>query len=83
MKDTASDVNAAYLQHFGALSPGERLTMVADMFETAKALMMAGIRAERPDLSPRDLRVEMFRRLYWNDFDETTFARLVERLRAN
>jgi hypothetical protein len=50
------------------------------MFDTARSLMEAGIRAGQPDLSPRDLRIEIFKRLYWNDFDEATMARLVSTL---
>ena len=80
MRDTADDVQTAYVQRFAALSPGERLTMMSDMFETAKALMEADIRSRRPGISPGELRVEMFKRLYWNDFDEPTMARFLAAL---
>jgi hypothetical protein len=80
VNDTIAEVDAAYRERFASLSPLERLVMMSDMFDTARALMEAGIRAGRPDVSARDLRVEMFRRLYWNDFDEATMARFVQSL---
>jgi hypothetical protein len=80
VKDTAEEVDAAYRARFSSLSPLERLVMMSDMFDTARALMEADIRAGRPGLSLRDLRIEMFKRLYWNDFDEATMARFISAL---
>ncbi len=77
MKDTAPDVDSAFTARFASLTPEERLTMMSDMFDDAKALMAADIRARNPGSTPRDLRVEMFKRLYWNDFDPATLARFV------
>ena len=80
MKDTADDVDAAYLRRFATLSPLQRLQMMSDMFETAKALIEADIRRHAPDIRPQDLRVETFKRLYWDDFDEATRTRLIATL---
>jgi hypothetical protein len=81
LKDTVGHVDAFYLERFAALSPDERLAMVADMFDTARTLMEADIRSSQPDISPRDLRVEQFKRLYWNDFDQDTMAKIIAKLR--
>ena len=80
MKDTADDVDAAYLERFASLAPLERLVMISDMFDTAKALMEADIRTNQPDISARDLRIAMFKRLYWDDFDAATMARFIAAL---
>jgi hypothetical protein len=80
VKDTAEEIDAAYRERFASLSPLERLVMMSDMFDTARALMEAGIRTSQPEISSRDLRIEMFKRLYWNDFDEATMARFISAL---
>lgn len=80
MKDTAEEIDAAYRERFASLSPLERLVMMSDMFDTARALMEAGIRTSQPEISSRDLRIEMFKRLYWNDLDEATMARFISAL---
>jgi DUF1365 family protein len=80
MKDTAPEVDVALTALFATRWPEERLRMVFEMFDDAKALMAVDIRARRPDISPRELRVEMFKRLYWDDLDEQTMAWFVARI---
>jgi len=59
----------------------ERLRMTCAMFDDAKALVRAEILSRRPDISESDLRVEMFDRLYFGDFDAATRDRIVAGLR--
>jgi hypothetical protein len=42
--------------------------------------MEADIRTNQPDISARDLRIAMFKRLYWDDFDAATMARFIAAL---
>ena len=51
-----------------AKSPGERLAMACCMFETFKALILAEIRATNRNLTERDVRKQLFLRLYGQDF---------------
>ena len=81
MRDTTPDVDAAFLALFAARTATERLKMTCAMFDTAKALMASGIRAEHPDISEADLRRRMFERLYFGDFDAETQARFLADLR--
>ncbi|MND02219.1 hypothetical protein D3C83_215140 [compost metagenome] len=46
--------------------------MTCAMFDDAKALMTAGIRATDPGISPAELRRRIFDRLYLDDFDPET-----------
>jgi len=55
--------------------------MACETFDLARALAVAGIRRDGPDISPADLRVRLFERLYGNDFSEEERARIVATLR--
>lgn len=81
MNDTAPDVDAAFTAMFGALSGSDRVRMTCGMFDAAKALAAANIRANHPGISTADLRVKLFERLYHGDFTPEALSRLVLALR--
>ncbi len=82
MNDTTPDVDAAFTALFATRSASDRVKMACGMFDAAKALVAAGIRASHPDISPADLRVQMFDRLYVGDFDAETRATIISALRG-
>lgn len=82
MRDTPPDVDAAFTALFGARSGSDRVKMACEMFDAAKALIAANIRALQPDITRTELRVKMFERLYLGDFDAGAHARIVAALRA-
>jgi len=49
-------------------TPEERLRMGCSMFDFSKSLVVNAILRERPNLSPAELRGELFLRFYGNDF---------------
>lgn len=81
MRDTSPEADAAFTALFSARSAGDRIRMACDMFDLAKALVAADIRDKCPGISPGDLRVQMFDRLYFGDFDAETRARIASALR--
>jgi len=81
VRDTSPDVDAAFTALFAARSADDRIRMTCDMFDVAKALIAADIRDKCPGISPADLRVQMFDRLYLGDFDAETRARITSALR--
>jgi hypothetical protein len=81
MRDTQPEVDAAFTALFAARSGSDRVRMACGMFDAAKALATAGIRAGHPAISPADLRQQIFDRLYFGDFDAATRARLISALR--
>ena len=83
MTDTPPDVDAAFTRMFAGRSAEDRLRMTCEMFDAAKTLVAADIRARRPDISEADLRVQMFERMYFGDFDEVARSRIVTALRRN
>jgi hypothetical protein len=76
MSDTAPDVAARFAELLKQRSPGERAMMAFEMFDLARALATADIRARHPDISETELRVRIFERTYGNDFDAADRARI-------
>lgn len=83
MKDTPPDVEAAVTRLMMQRSPSERAMMAFEMFDMARALMTADIRAHHPDISEVELRVQIFERTYGSDFGDAERARIVERIRRS
>ena len=82
MTDTPPDVRAAVAALFMQRSEGERAMMAFDMFDLARALMIADIRAQHPAIGDPELRVQIFERTYGREFDEADRARIAERIRS-
>lgn len=81
MRETALETDAAFAALFAGRSAGDRVRMACDMFDAAKKLMAADIRSTCPEISAAELRVQMFARLYFGDFDAETMARISAALR--
>jgi hypothetical protein len=75
VRDTSPEDVAAFTALFAARSAADRLRMTCEMFDAAKVLAAAGIRAMTPDISPDELRRRIFDRLYTGDFDPDTRRR--------
>jgi len=75
VKDTPEQVDARYRALLMQRSSAERVAMACDMFDAARTLMRAALRAE-PD--PRSLRVRIFLRTYGQDFDVKTRDRICD-----
>lgn len=59
----------------------ERLKMGCSMFDTARRLALASLRAENPRLTPVELRQALFLRFYQSDFDPETAGIILEFLK--
>lgn len=82
MNDTPPDVSAQFTALLMRRSEGERVMMAFEMFDLARTLMTADIRARDPGISATELRVQIFERTYGNDFDEADRARIAQRIRG-
>jgi len=83
MTDTPPEVEARLRELFMQRSGSDRVRMACEMFDLARALVVAGIKAEEPGLSDVELRVRIFERTYGSDFDADTRARIIARLRRS
>ena len=82
MNDTPPDVDARLTALFMQRSSSDRVRMTCEMFDLARALMIANIKAEDPDITDVELRVRIFERTYGEDFDAADRARIIARLRG-
>jgi hypothetical protein len=82
MRDTPPAIAAMYRELLMSRAPDERVRMAASMHDAAKAIIRAGI----PDecwKTASDLRIEIFRRFYRQDFSHEEMDRIVEGLRKH
>jgi len=81
--DTPEPIRDRYRAMLLRLSPAERLAMACRMFDTAKALALAGIRRREPAVvadSPA-ARQKIFLHLYRNDFSPRETERILNLLK--
>jgi len=64
-------------------TPEERLRMGCSMFDFSKSLVVNAILRERPNLSPAELRGELFLRFYGNDFAPARREKILAHLAAS
>jgi hypothetical protein len=76
MRDTSADIEARFHARLMELTPAERLAMAGDMFDTAKTLVLAAIRAQGIH-SRQEVRRLLFLRFYGQDFDEASKAEIL------
>ena len=81
MTDTPPDVEARLAALYAQRSGSDRVRMACEMFALARALVVANIRADTPDISAADLRVKIFERTYGDDLLPDDRARVIARLR--
>lgn len=81
MMDTPPEVQTLVRNRYLAMTPSERLQIACGMFETAKALAVAGIRAAQPDLDEIGVRIALFDRLYGREVSPDDHAAIIARIR--
>lgn len=78
--DTSPEVQARFEALLLARSPEERLRMAARMFDTARELLLAGIRQRFNHLTPAQERGLLFFYTYRDDFSPATLQRIMSHL---
>jgi len=79
-RDTPPDVEAQFDALLAARSGPERVRMMSEMFDMARALVLADLRRTRGSMTEAEVRQALFERLYHDDFDEEERRRILERL---
>ena len=82
MNDTPPEVDRAFTTLMMQRSEGDLAMMAFEMFDLARTLMTANIRARDPGISDVELRVQIFERTYGADFEVADRAKVVERIRS-
>jgi hypothetical protein len=83
MRDTPASVLAEFRRMLGRKSPVERLRMCTMMFQTAKALAIAGIRDRCGELSEGELRERLFLHFYGSEFGASERRAILESIRQH
>ena len=81
MNDTQPDVEEQFAALFRQRSGSDRVRMACEMFDLARALVVANIKAQHPGIADSALRVKVFERMYGGDFTPDERIQLVARLR--
>lgn len=81
MNDTPPDVDEQFAALFRQRSGSDRVRMACEMFDLARALMVANIKAQHPGIADAALRVKLFERMYGSDFTPDERIRIIARLR--
>lgn len=74
----SGSVETLYQEQMQLLSPRERMDRCVAMFEWSRELVVRQIRAERGELGPEELRLELVKRIYPRDRE---LLQLIERNR--
>ena len=83
MKDTSPEMDARYRAMVQARPPGgARFKIASDMFDITRGLLIAGIRAARPDITEGELRQELFLRYYGDEFSPEQRERILAAIAA-
>lgn len=78
--DTAPDITARYEQMLLARSASDRVMMAMEAFDFAQALALMSL---PPGADAAARRIHLFKRIYEQDFDAQTAARIIARLGAS
>ncbi len=68
MRDTSPEIEAKMHELIQNKTPGERAMMGWSMYLTSKYIITQAILRENPDITPTELRKELFLKFYRDDF---------------
>ena len=80
MHSESPQLEKLYVEMLMALPPGERLMMACRMYDTAKTLVIAGIRLQMPDATEAQVRAQFFLRMHGTDFIPEELAKIMREL---
>ena len=70
MNDTHPEVAAQFRDLMKARSNEQRLLMGCSMFDTAKQIVQSAIYSQHPEITPEEMRKEIFLRFYGLEFSQ-------------
>ena len=77
MNDTSPEFSKLYTSMLMTLSAEERFIRGARMFDSARTMIMASL---DKNVSEKDIKENLFSRLYQNDFNEKELAEIIPKL---
>ena len=80
MNDTSPEIALKMREMLKKKSPEQRLIMGCNMTATSKYLVSESIKRSNPDISPAELRQELFLKFYGNEFSHLEKERILRHL---
>jgi len=81
MNDTRPEIIQKQKEIYLAKSPGERLAICLDMIDFGRKLAESRIRSKNPGISDSELKAEIFKSFYQDDFPPEKLEEIAEWLR--
>jgi len=79
MNDTHPEVALQFRDLMKAKSNEQRLLMGCSMFDTAKQIVQSAIYGQRPEITPEEMRKEIFLRFYGQEFSRAEKEKILLR----
>ncbi len=80
MSDTTTHIQQMYKEMLMSRTPSERLRMASRMFDSGRKLAITGIQNGRPQLNNRQLRGQLFMRMYGGDFTAVEIEKIIKKI---
>jgi len=80
MNNASAKMEQLYIEMLMSLSPEDRLRMACRMYDTAKTLVIAGIRMQMPNANEAQIRAQFFLRMHGTDFTPEELAKIMREL---
>ncbi len=81
MEDTPTNIQKKQLEIFMAKSPDERMTICFEMIDFGRTLAETKIKEENPNITTSELKAEVFKLFYKNDFEASELEKIAVWLR--
>jgi hypothetical protein len=78
MNDTEKKTEEVYRKMLSGLLPQKRMQMAAEMFSTARQIVIASLRQQ--NLTEKQIRLQLFKRFYAADFSEEEKKQILNHL---
>lgn len=81
MKDTTDEMLNKQREVIFSKTPQERFMMGIEMNEDVRKIVESSIKNKNPDISRLDLKIEVFKRYYTNDYSQKELDLIIESMR--
>ena len=81
MQDTKPEIFQKQKEIFLAKTPGERLSICLEMIDFGRTLVESRIKAKYPEISDSELKAEVFKTFYKNNFSPEKLEKIADWLR--
>jgi hypothetical protein len=81
MNDTPEDIRKMQFQVINSKPLKERIRMMTDMTDFSRKLIENQIRRKNPSITDNDMKLEVFKIFYKNDFDAPMMTKIIESYR--